>query len=560
MATEPCKSNVNYFTKYQQELKSRLLNLPCIVLVFYSVVIGASVEVSYNILLILNTEPELESCWFPPAKIPSTVSYVIPVVNAGLLAILYLIVGWIVDRNIGRRKGISLSLWSSWFGTLLHLISLCIQYSICGSVANIAKYGLSSFAFLFLLVGNVTFYVSFLAYGLDQLIDEPTSRVRAYIHWIVWGLFVGFLFGYIGFVQVSAYNLDLVLFTVLVIFVLISFAICIQVLSLPVFYPSYIAVNNPYFTVLAVLKYAYHYTYPAVRSALTYWETKVPDRIDLAKSKYGGPFSDNEVEDVKVFLRIFAIFLSLSGYFIPLFVILGISGINDFSGSDSVGGYGSYLLWNLFDKMIIVLVPVLELVIIPLFPKVEYFLLNPLRWFIVSYVFLFISLILMLALDITGSQISQNFCGTYNLSFLFYSIPLLFYGLTDTITFIYGFEFICSQAPVNMSGVLTGIIWLLRTIYTLIARLIKLLFLVIGRKVSCNFWLLLLQIVICFVGGLVFLKVVKWYQHRVRNDEYYPVPEIEKKFNRRFEYRNQLKNNRQKFNVINENNADSIQL
>ena len=39
------------------------------------------------------------------------------------------------------------------------------------------------------------------------------------------------------------------------------------------------------------------------RSALTYWENKIPSRVDLGKRKYGGPFSEEDVENVKNILE-----------------------------------------------------------------------------------------------------------------------------------------------------------------------------------------------------------------------------------------------------------------
>ena len=42
--------------------------------------------------------------------------------------------------------------------------------------------------------------------------------------------------------------------------------------------------------------------YPRNRSALTYWEKEYPSHIDLGKEKYGGPFSEEEVENVKTVL------------------------------------------------------------------------------------------------------------------------------------------------------------------------------------------------------------------------------------------------------------------
>ena len=58
-------------------------------------------------------------------------------------------------------------------------------------------------------------------------------------------------------------------------------------------------------------------TSPENRSAFTYWENKIPSQVDLGKSKYGGPFSEEDVENVKTFWRIVVVLLSTFGLFIP---------------------------------------------------------------------------------------------------------------------------------------------------------------------------------------------------------------------------------------------------
>ncbi len=60
-----------------------------------------------------------------------------------------------------------------------------------------------------------------------------------------------------------------------------------------------------------VLKFAAKHKAPLNRSALTYWEEDVPSRMDLGKSKYGGPFTTEQVEDVKTILRLLPLCLTL---------------------------------------------------------------------------------------------------------------------------------------------------------------------------------------------------------------------------------------------------------
>ena len=61
--------------------------------------------------------------------------------------------------------------------------------------------------------------------------------------------------------------------------------------------------HNHFKLFFGVLRYAIKNKYPHQRSALTYWEDKPYSRIDLAKGKYGGPFTTEQVEDVKIVLR-----------------------------------------------------------------------------------------------------------------------------------------------------------------------------------------------------------------------------------------------------------------
>ena len=60
-------------------------------------------------------------------------------------------------------------------------------------------------------------------------------------------------------------------------------------------------------TIYNVLKFAAKHKAPLNRSALTYWEEDIPSRIDLGKSRYGGPFTTEQVEDVKTVLPLLAI-------------------------------------------------------------------------------------------------------------------------------------------------------------------------------------------------------------------------------------------------------------
>ena len=70
--------------------------------------------------------------------------------------------------------------------------------------------------------------------------------------------------------------------------------------------------QNPFKLIYGVSKYAFKTKYPQNRSAFTYCEDEVISWIDYGKSKYGGPFTTEQVEDVKTFYKTLPIVI-LSG-------------------------------------------------------------------------------------------------------------------------------------------------------------------------------------------------------------------------------------------------------
>ena len=56
-----------------------------------------------------------------------------------------------------------------------------------------------------------------------------------------------------------------------------------------------------------MIHYSIKNKHPQFQSAFTYCEDELPSRIDFGKSKYGGPFTTEQVEDVKTFLRLLVI-------------------------------------------------------------------------------------------------------------------------------------------------------------------------------------------------------------------------------------------------------------
>ena len=55
---------------------------------------------------------------------------------------------------------------------------------------------------------------------------------------------------------------------------------------------------NPYKLVYKVTNFARLHKFPLRRSAFTFCTEELPSRMDVGKSKFGGPFTNKQVEDV----------------------------------------------------------------------------------------------------------------------------------------------------------------------------------------------------------------------------------------------------------------------
>jgi peptide/histidine transporter 3/4 len=535
------------YKTYKNGLKERSLNLPGYVLIFYSISIGMSTTLGFNITLSLVSDPEPISCWFPAPSIKEANSVLISIVQGSLYFILYPVVGWLSDTIIGRSKTIQFSVWFCWFGTLLQVISYCIQYGTCGAAVSVAKYGISFIALVCIMIGTASYQTNILAYGLDQLHEYSNTHVRAFIHWIVWAQFFGFLLSYIAYSRQIIYDSKLTLITSIIVFATTSIAVLLSIFCDNVFKSIGILKNNPYSLVYKVLKYAKDNNVPANRSSLTYWDDKIPSRLDFGKICYGGPFSEDEVEAVKTVIRIVIVFILTFGFYIPLYLMIdgALPFIESFDGAKTdIHHYGSVFLWIIFNKLTLLVIPVLEIIILPLYPKFEFFILNPLKSLFIAYIFELITLILMSILDIIGhsnahgNSASMCYLSTDTeqpslpISYYIYSIPLFFSGIAVVISHISILEFICSQAPVNMSGMLTGIFYFIRGFYASLGPCLQLALKRVKSNnwFTCTFWAILIQIIICLIGIFLFYFTVKWYKGRRRGEEYYINDAIERKY------------------------------
>ena len=67
--------------------------------------------------------------------------------------------------------------------------------------------------------------------------------------------------------------------------------------------------------VCGVFKFAKSHKHPLRRSAFTHSDDYIPSRLDFAKERFGGPFTTEQVENVKTFIRILLVLLAVGPAF-----------------------------------------------------------------------------------------------------------------------------------------------------------------------------------------------------------------------------------------------------
>ena len=176
------------------------------------------------------------------------------------------------------------------------------------------------------VIGTASCIVTSLQLGLDQMPDASTVNITSFISWFVCCFFTGMWVGDASYHLLSnfsdpmsaSYNSFIQIFSIFP-------GLCMAIVRCTDFFLSpKLLIMKPKSPqslklIFRVLKFAAKHKAPVNRSALTYWEEDIPTRVDLGKSKYGGPFTTEQVEDVKTFFKLLVVSVPF------VFVVLSLS-------------------------------------------------------------------------------------------------------------------------------------------------------------------------------------------------------------------------------------------
>ena len=274
-------------------------------------------------------------------------------------------------------------------------------------------------------------------------------------------------------------------------------------------------------------------------------------RFDFGKSKYGGPFTTEQVEDVKSILQILRVLLTLG----PIFAI-------DIAASKQLPSVANHLASDFGTASLLPLLkacsitypttlalngsitPLIITFVIPLYicllrPHIKRYIPGMLKRMGLGMILLLLSLISVLLLDTIGHirsssttcflvndhYLTNNTCHLVepsSISPLYIMIPYTLNAFAYMLIYIGAYEFILAQSPHAMKGLLIGTFFAIKGVFKLLGVLTVYLPFISWSSdssfPSCGFVYYVINIVITLTGIIVYSWAAAVYQYRKRQD------------------------------------------
>ena len=411
--------------------------------------------------------------------------------------------------------GLMADVWIGRHRTIITGIILCFSSMIIAGIGYVLNsfypskailwpaYGM---AYVLEVVGYCSFKANIVQYNIDQIIGASSSEISALVYCHSTGIPIVFSLFELGRCLIDhryILLITLLLSGVAASLVLVSHSLFKHHLE------NISLIKNPIKLIARVLCYAWKHKYPRNRSALTYWEEDTPSRLDLGKEKYGGPFTEEEVEDVKTAFRM-----------LPLFVTTFSLGVTDeayhwiFTGVSDITVMDCFVSTQFVKFLTTSFLLLFYLLVIRLICR--RYIPNILTLLTIGQVFAFLTLLCKSSiLFLYPDHLTLNL--PYSSKMLL--LPQVLHAFTFAFIFPASLEFTIAQSPVHMRGVMVGI-WFAAMGFGFLFNInIKYLFGCENQYLCTNYYYYLTKASLVFVVLTVFVILAKRYKYRVRENE-----------------------------------------
>ena len=253
--------------------------------------------------------------------------------------VFYPVAGLIADVYLGRYRVIHIGFWLLWLGFAAILTSLSLEWHYTSSSMLPFKI-LGIFATVLFMLGSASVEATIIPFGVDQIQQGASSdELSSYFSWYYFWRNAGYVANGLCSLAirtslnpinkiVGLYDLPnttvvnnmehTITSSAIGLFAIVCLTVTILVhFCLKSWFFNNRQRDNPLRTIINVLYFAATVKRhaPRYRRSFRYGEGR-KSRIDLAKVEFDGIYSAEEVEDVKTFLRILFLVLSLGCCFI----------------------------------------------------------------------------------------------------------------------------------------------------------------------------------------------------------------------------------------------------
>lgn len=390
-----------------------------------------------------------------------------------------------------------------------------LLYFVCRCVANFCGF-----------LGYGVCYSNFLQFGITQLEFAPSTVIKAYVRWFTFTSLTTGIFPPLFAAQLFK-SMDSIL-------IINGIYLMIMIIILAIVYSmrrhitlESLARLDAVTLIYRVLKYAWKHDSPQRPSAYSY-SYGPPSRLDFAKSVFGGPFTTQQVEDVKSFgylLLIPLCHIISPGMFVPssLAVFYMKSGCIGTEITDTLEGIVLKSTNSLIMLVAVSLIGVIQMVIAPWCHR---------SWSLKIITRMWVALFFYLLSGITSSVMSYDVTSKLETIEIPHTnatvhicqkslvwpypvilVPVILSGMGLGLSIMSQLEFIMAQAPHTMKGILVGITYLQFLTSFLVSFFGSLT--IIGMSMCFYFSITVIQAVILIMYSIV----AKYYKYRQQDDE-----------------------------------------
>ena len=468
-----------------------------------------------------------------------------------VFGILIPVAGWLADVRFGRYKVICWSMWTMWISAMLLTISYVVVDIIKLQNVKINDHTHKKIAIVLIglhAIGTVGFLANIMQFGVDQLPDASTTEITSFVSWCAWTIvgshFIVFLLKCIC----QDYRL------IGLLFVCVSLSLAI---SSNFIFKHYLIkepiTQNSFSLIFKVIRYAIRNKRPRQRSAFTYYEDDLPSQIDFGKHKYGGPFTTEQVEDVKTFFKILLLACTSCMFMATLFdhrrFDLEMYLTKAYYGDIRISNSKCQSFHQCFHQnFLFVFYCICGMVFIPLYETLIFPVFNQCMRFRSHFIVL-LGMILQL-----GGYVVNIILTTYSrkvfinnmellpnetivcifhdsppsfkdtIDYKWYIIPEFLFIFSGICIIKGALEFYCAQVPYTMKGLLAGCAYGLTAVIASSNYALLYIFKTnshIWEKqtiLNCEFWYLLTKIIPGIIILLMFILAIKCYKKRKRDD------------------------------------------